>query len=254
MTAFDIDVSSPFSGGFTGGLGGPHVGTHAPPAEWYIEYGMDLGAQEGAEVRAAFDAHLTVFHPHDPATDTPKIYGAQIFMRSPNDMMGGFYTHLKDVPPHLTTGTPVGRGEVLGSVLRFDGTASHLHMAMVEIVGGAPGGSYQGVDNLYDFFQTSANSDTVTPVSFMQDGSPPVLGAGGPTVIHLATMVGVQQGLAVLGYDPGAIDGLDGPNTQAAVQAFQGDQGLPQDGQYTPETLAALAAALTAQGYLVDGP
>lgn len=253
MAAFDIDVSNPFSSGFTSGLGGPHVGTHEPPAEWYIEYGMDLGAQEGAEVRAAFDAHITVFHRHDPTADTAKIYGAQLFMRSPNDMMGGFYTHLKDVPPHLTAGSTVSRGDVLGSVLRFGGTASHLHMALVEIVGGAPNGSYRGVDNLYGFFQDSANSDSVTPVSFMQDGSPPLLGAGGPTAIHLSTMAGIQQGLAILGYDPGAIDGLDGPNTQAAVQAFQGDQGLPQDGQYTAETLGALASALMAQGYQVDG-
>ncbi|MGW0786539.1 peptidoglycan-binding protein [Streptomyces sp. NPDC002913] len=260
MPAFDIEVSSPVSAGFTGGLGGPHIGTHSPPAKWYIEYGMDLGATENSQVRAAFDAHVTVFHPHEPATDTPKIYGAQLFMRSPNDMMGGFYTHLRDVPPGIGVNTTVSRGDVLGSVLGFGGTTPHLHMAMAEILGGAPAPDeqYRGVDNMYDFFVGTAASDAATSVQFLQDGSPPVVGGGGgggdgQTVVHLGTLRGIQQGLALLGYEPGVADGIDGPNTQAAVSAFQSDQGLPQNGQCTGDTLIALAARLAEAGHQTDG-
>lgn len=259
MAAFDIEVSSPVAAGFTAGLGGPHVGTHTPPAKWYIEYGMDLGAQEGSTVRAAFDGHVTVFHPHDPATDTSRIYGAQIFVRAPNDMMGGFYTHMKDVPAGLGADSAVSRGDELGSVLQFPGTAPHLHMALVEILGGAPAPDdrYRGVDNMYDFFLETARSDAATDVRFQQDGSPPVVGnggdGGGPAPLHLATVRGVQQGLVLLGYSPGVVDGIDGPNTRAAVIAFQADHGLPQTGQCTDVSLATLASLLIAGGHQVDG-
>ena len=55
--------------------------------------------------------------------------------------------------------------------------------------------------------------------------------------------------LTALGYDPGPVDGVWGPRTQAAVQKFESDQGLAEsDGQVGPETRAALAAGLDAQG------
>jgi peptidoglycan hydrolase-like protein with peptidoglycan-binding domain len=42
------------------------------------------------------------------------------------------------------------------------------------------------------------------------------------------------------GFDPGAIDGIFGPNTEAAVIAFQRDQGLAGDGIVGPQTWRAL--------------
>jgi murein DD-endopeptidase MepM/ murein hydrolase activator NlpD len=174
MSAFAVDMSSPFLSGFTGGLGGPNEGGHQPP-EWYIQFGMDLGADVGTEVRAAFDAHITRFNPHDPSKDTTKVYGAQLFMRYPNDMMGGFYTHLSDVTTGLGVGSDVKRGDVLGKVYLAAGTqGAHLHLALVEIVGGAPGGRYMGV-NLYEHFKAKANSNTVSSITFKQDGSPPII-------------------------------------------------------------------------------
>ncbi|WP_218579218.1 peptidoglycan DD-metalloendopeptidase family protein [Phytohabitans houttuyneae] len=132
---------------------------------------MDLAAPPGTPVHAAFDAHITKFSPHDPGADNGKVYGAQLFMRSPNDMMGGFYTHLTNVP-QLAVGSQVSRGDLLGEVTEFGGIDSHLHLALVEIIGGAPGGQYQGVD-IYQLFLNSPASDTTTSVTFMQDGSPP---------------------------------------------------------------------------------
>ncbi|MFE7045592.1 peptidoglycan DD-metalloendopeptidase family protein [Streptomyces atratus] len=175
MSAFTIDMSNPFPSEFASGLGGPGVGGHQSP-DWYIQYGMDLGAGAGSTVLAAFDAHITKYSPHDPSADTNKVYGAQLFMRAPNDMMGGFYTHITNVPEGLTVGSQVSRGDVLGEVYEFAPTATHLHLALVEIIGGAPGGQYQGVD-LYQLFLDTANSDTVTPVTFNQDGSPPTSGS-----------------------------------------------------------------------------
>ncbi|MER6346568.1 peptidoglycan DD-metalloendopeptidase family protein [Streptomyces sp. NPDC001595] len=173
MSAFTIDMSHPFDSGFTGGLGGPNGGTHGPP-EWHSQFGMDLGAPGGTEVRAVFDGHVTRFNPHDPAHDSDKNYGAELFMRSHNDMMGAFYTHITKVPPHIGPGKSITRGEVLGAVQHHPPTASHLHLALVEIIGGAPHGRYLGVD-LYGLFLSTANSSTVTHVKFHQDGNPPTL-------------------------------------------------------------------------------
>jgi murein DD-endopeptidase MepM/ murein hydrolase activator NlpD len=171
--AFAIEVSAPVdNSGFTSGLGGPNQGGHQAP-NWYIQYGMDIGADEGTAVYAAFDGHITRFMPHNPATDSGRVYGAQIFMRAPNDLMGGFYTHLTDVPPGLGVNSVVSRGDLLGRVLRFGGITPHLHLALVEIIGG-PGGQYLGVD-LYKFFldMEAAEPETVVPIQFWQDGSAP---------------------------------------------------------------------------------
>lgn len=51
-----------------------------------------------------------------------------------------------------------------------------------------------------------------------------------------------QTLLSELGYDPGAIDGLMGPRTVAAIRSFQGAEGLSADGRLTDRLLAALAA------------
>ena len=54
----------------------------------------------------------------------------------------------------------------------------------------------------------------------------------------------VQLLLTFLGYDPGAIDGADGPKTRAAVKAFQQAEGLEPDGIAGPQTQARLREAV----------
>ncbi len=57
-----------------------------------------------------------------------------------------------------------------------------------------------------------------------------------------ATVRAVQQQLAAQGYYTGAVDGVDGPMTRAAVRAFQADHGLPVTGD-----VYALAGTLSTQ-------
>jgi peptidoglycan hydrolase-like protein with peptidoglycan-binding domain len=49
-----------------------------------------------------------------------------------------------------------------------------------------------------------------------------------------------QETLRDLGYTPGAIDGIMGSGTAAALRAFQQREGLLATGRANPETLAAL--------------
>lgn len=58
------------------------------------------------------------------------------------------------------------------------------------------------------------------------------------------TTLQVQHLLAYLGYDPGAMDGLDGPKTKLAVTAFQSDFGLSADGIAGTQTWEALRKAV----------
>ena len=57
----------------------------------------------------------------------------------------------------------------------------------------------------------------------------------------------VQRRLVELGYDSGAADGLFGPRTRAALQAFQWDRGLAATGQPARATLLALLDSQTAE-------
>jgi len=59
-------------------------------------------------------------------------------------------------------------------------------------------------------------------------------GSSGPEVTKL------QERLKELGFDPGAIDGIFGLGTEAAVIAFQKSKGLLADGTAGPRTLNAL--------------
>jgi carboxyl-terminal processing protease len=50
----------------------------------------------------------------------------------------------------------------------------------------------------------------------------------------------VQQALQGKGMDPGTIDGVMGPKTQAALRDFQKEQKLPQTGRLDAQTLEKL--------------
>ncbi len=49
-----------------------------------------------------------------------------------------------------------------------------------------------------------------------------------------------QQALKDKGFDPGSVDGVNGPATRAALKKFQAQQNLTADGRLGPKTLDAL--------------
>ncbi|MDB4941365.1 MAG: hypothetical protein JWP97_899 [Labilithrix sp.] len=62
--------------------------------------------------------------------------------------------------------------------------------------------------------------------------------------INLEDLEGVQDALTKLGYDPGKVDGKDGPNTQKAVREFQASASIKIDGIVGPGTRQALVDEL----------
>lgn len=62
--------------------------------------------------------------------------------------------------------------------------------------------------------------------------------------VDLASITGLQLALARLGFDPGPVDGLNGPELRAAIVAFQRVRGLTADGIAGPRTKSAILAAL----------
>jgi hypothetical protein len=72
-----------------------------------------------------------------------------------------------------------------------------------------------------------------------------------PPLPDLYTERGVQLVLEALGFHPGEIDGLDGPNTRSAVAHFQRSYGLVADGIVGRLTRQALADAWCAKAAAV---
>lgn len=62
--------------------------------------------------------------------------------------------------------------------------------------------------------------------------------------MNSAVVRDIQVALDKRGISPGTIDGIFGPNTTAAVAAFQASAGLVVDGQVGPQTAKALAVKI----------
>ena len=62
--------------------------------------------------------------------------------------------------------------------------------------------------------------------------------------ISLDDLEGVQTALTKLDYDPGEVDGKNGPRTRSAVTQFQEAAKVKVDGIVGPETRGALRSAL----------
>jgi hydrogenase-4 component B len=80
-----------------------------------------------------------------------------------------------------------------------------------------------------------------------------VQGPDGPERVIAPTLTNslvglVQSHLTDLGYDPGPIDGLIGPQTRGAIRRFQRDQGDPAVGVVTFAFLERIRSAAAARG------
>lgn len=99
---------------------------------------------------------------------------------------------------------------------------------------------------LQNYYTADEGQYTRTLVSLFNEFSRsiPVQGQPAPAPLpDLYSTTGLQTALTQLGFDPGPIDGVSGPHTEAAVGEFQKSQGLVQDGVVGRLTREALVRA-----------
>jgi peptidoglycan hydrolase-like protein with peptidoglycan-binding domain len=91
---------------------------------------------------------------------------------------------------------------------------------------------------------TGAAAPAAAPGGAAAGDAPAAPGKDAPAAGAQGKVADIQKALQKLGYDPGKIDGLMGPHTQAAIKKFQQANGLAADGVVGPKTQAALDKAL----------
>lgn len=112
------------------------------------------------------------------------------------------------------TASGAGIGAAGGAVI---GAVTGLSILEGAVIGAAVGGAT-------GYFTDEDTVNLGKPVWQDDDGSD---GAQSGVVTR------VQSGLARLGYDPGPVDGVMGPQTAEAIRRYQRDHGLLTDGQAT---------------------
>jgi hypothetical protein len=115
--------------------------------------------------------------------------------------------------------------------------------ASIIVPQGHRGPAFMVFDNFVTLFEWNQSFIYVTTAAYFATRltGAPVYQAGNPeTGLNQDQMRDLQQRLAARGFDVGAVDGILGANTRAAVQDMQAQLGLPADGWPTPALLRAL--------------
>lgn len=94
---------------------------------------------------------------------------------------------------------------------------------------------------------SSSDTDTANSSSTTGTSAPGTTSttAGGPSAETIAFDKTIQQELKDVGCYTGSVDGILGPESDAAILAFQSASGLETDGELGPETESALSAAVS---------
>ncbi|MGB3294406.1 MAG: peptidoglycan-binding domain-containing protein [Phormidesmis sp.] len=156
-----------------------------------------------------------------------------------------------------STGASVSRLQATLKLLGFyqgavDGTYGQATQAAVMRFQSAAGITADGVAGPLTWAKLLPPPDEITAISTragsVSEAPDPAPSASGPPVLRLnaegSAVAQLQRELQTLGYYDGAVDGVYGEQTQAAVTQFQTDQKLTVDGIVGASTWDALTQAL----------
>jgi hypothetical protein len=138
------------------------------------------------------------------------------------------------------------------AVLRYPQPGAIGHVVVSDGLGGTVE-AHSSADGVIESTLANRRWDTgvlIPAITYTQGGPVPVTPPS--TIIYRltsplmtgATVQQIQQALAAAGIDPGPIDGKFGPQTSAAVVAFQLAHSLAADGEVGPITAAVLGVKL----------
>jgi len=143
----------------------------------------------------------------------------------------------------LASTLPVGDWRAMGVAARSGTLGPDALPASVLLPMGKDGPAFLAYPNFRVYFEWNQSLVYVTTAAYFATRimGAPVYDAGNPTPgLAGKQMQALQSRLAARGHDVGAIDGILGARTRAAVQAEQSRLGLPPDGWPTPDLLARL--------------
>lgn len=124
--------------------------------------------------------------------------------------------------------------------------------ARLVIPAGAGGPAFLAFANFDAIMGYNNSTSYALGVSYLAkalDGGPSIQGTwpvDNPPISHSQTRA-MQEALTDLGYDTRGVDGMVGPNTRAAIRAFQGDHAMAPDGYPGVQVYEAVMASRAAQ-------
>lgn len=131
--------------------------------------------------------------------------------------------------------------------------------AQLLVPSGAAGPAFLAFDNHFVIRKYNNSTAYALAVGLLADrigGGPPLMTPWPhEDPLSLADRTSAQAALSRLGYDPGAVDGVIGANTRAALRQWQKARGLPADGYLSLDVIRRLQAeAQVAPGALPASP
>jgi len=142
----------------------------------------------------------------------------------------------------LETQLPAEQWAAMGVQVR-QGTVANGIPASVLLPQGRKGPAFLIYPNFRTLFDWNKSFVYVTTAAYFATrlmGAEPYLAGNPDPALSLDQMKALQERLAALGHDVGAIDGILGAATRIAVQKEQARLGLPADAWPTPELLEKL--------------
>jgi membrane-bound lytic murein transglycosylase B len=128
------------------------------------------------------------------------------------------------------SGEPLGLGDMQGEIILPVGSA---------------GPAFLVTENFDAIMRYNNATSYALAISYLSDGlsgRPGIMGAWpyGEEQLSLSQRITLQEGLEMLGYPTGGADGIIGPNTRAAIRAYQEANGLTADGFPSPGLLTRI--------------